>query len=621
MNVDGKLIAIIGPNEAGKSSFLKALLRINDRDPIVQTGGSQELSRGVAYGSNHSPIELTYLLEPHDLNALGNVPGTESSRWFTIQKRLGGNYYIDISPRPVRPLQPRTALVAALKKYLGKIQKEEEQNVYKPESGPLVESLINELSTDAQTLDEEITERIADLSKAFLGSGIASKIEPLQKIAKDLDVLAEEESKDLHNIAANILFNRRPEFLLFDPQELDLKSEYDLNALEANVPMALANLVNLAEMNLSQLFGLVKENDQGQIETVTRRVNERLAKVFADAWSQSKIEVVFRVSGSTLSILVGEQDSPYVKIAERSDGLRRYIALLSFMKLKATEQRPILLIDEAETHLHYDAQADLVQMLARQDLASKVIYTTHSIGCLPEDLGSGVRQVETLNDGFSRVQNWFWESGGAGFSPLLYGMGAETMAFIPIRYALIAEGAADMILLPCLLREASSRTFLGFQIVPGLSEADENRIIQLENTSSRTAFLVDADKAGKGLVKQLKRANVDKSRIFSLPDPAKEGLVIEDFVDENVYIEAMNEELHRSHGNLFKISSSDLSPANRPASVVEWCKKNKIKPPSKRAVAYRILERSSDNHIVNNNRAKGLVKMLSDLHSILGIVE
>ena len=67
-------------------------------------------------------------------------------------------------------------------------------------------------------------------------------------------------------------------------------------------------------------------------------------------------------------------------LEERSDGLRWFAALVAFAN--ALEARPIITVDEIETHLHYDAQADLIDVLAAQEFASKVIYTTHSFECL-----------------------------------------------------------------------------------------------------------------------------------------------------------------------------------------------------------------------------------------------
>jgi predicted ATP-dependent endonuclease of OLD family len=46
-------------------------------------------------------------------------------------------------------------------------------------------------------------------------------------------------------------------------------------------------------------------------------------------------------------------------------GLRWLIALHAFLAARGA-QKPILLVDEAETHLHYDAQADLIDALMNQ---------------------------------------------------------------------------------------------------------------------------------------------------------------------------------------------------------------------------------------------------------------
>ena len=115
-------------------------------------------------------------------------------------------------------------------------------------------------------------------------------------------------------------------------------------------------------------------------------------------WSQPEVTIYLRLSNYQLHILIGE-DSQFENIERRSDGLRQFVALLMFLTHKPSYSiKPILLIDEVEIHLHYDAQADLVQTLAEQEIAEKVIYTTHSIGCLPEDLGMGVRVVKQLEN-------------------------------------------------------------------------------------------------------------------------------------------------------------------------------------------------------------------------------
>ena len=60
MNVDAKVIAIVGPNEAGKSSLLEALVVLTARRVLTAGGESQDLTRGVDVPSDrpHAQCEL-----------------------------------------------------------------------------------------------------------------------------------------------------------------------------------------------------------------------------------------------------------------------------------------------------------------------------------------------------------------------------------------------------------------------------------------------------------------------------------------------------------------------------------------------------------------------------------
>jgi hypothetical protein len=133
-----------------------------------------------------------------------------------------------------------------------------------------------------------------------------------------------------------------------------------------------------------------------------------------------------------------------------------------------------------------------VQVLESQEQAAKVIYTTHSAGCLPQDLGRGIRIiVPILETDDSKVINWFWteELEGTGFSPILIGMGASALAFASTRRAVIAEGASDAILLPTLLREAAEIDRLDYQVAPGLANVDAAAVRELDLVAARVAYL------------------------------------------------------------------------------------------------------------------------------------
>jgi predicted ATP-dependent endonuclease of OLD family len=272
----------------------------------------------------------------------------------------------------------------------------------------------------------------------------------------------------------------------------------------------------------------------------------------------------------------------------------------------------VLLVDEAESHLHYDAQADLVRVFSRQQTVAKIIYTTHSAGCLPQDLGAGVRVVVPGEDGVSKLRNNFWTE-GPGFSPLLTAMGASVLAFTPTRFAVVAEGASEVIMLPSLLREATGRGDLGFQVAPGLAELTPAAVPQLDLEAARVAYVVDDDKAGRAIRKKLGRGGVPDDLIVTLGGRSS-GLVLEDMCKREAYGKAVNSEFARSHGEAIQMPETAVPAKGRPAALEAWCSQEGIEPPSKTAIAYRVLDICAEGEgIVARNRRAALVSTYREL--------
>ena len=66
INFDGKLIALVGPNEAGKSTILEAARRVGDTDPV----SIQERTRATTPDDGSTAVEALWLLEDADLEAM-----------------------------------------------------------------------------------------------------------------------------------------------------------------------------------------------------------------------------------------------------------------------------------------------------------------------------------------------------------------------------------------------------------------------------------------------------------------------------------------------------------------------------------------------------------------------
>jgi predicted ATP-dependent endonuclease of OLD family len=342
--------------------------------------------------------------------------------------------------------------------------------------------------------------------------------------------------------------------------------------------------------------------------------------------------VRLRVADNVVHVLVSMvEPGDYIGIGERSAGLRQFVALRAHIASENAGPEPILLVDEADIHLHYDAQADLIQVLNAQEEAAKVIYTTHSAGCLPPDLGTGIRIVlptkekdargDLQDTDDSKIVNWFWteEVEGTGFSPILIGMGASTFAFAAARRAVIGEGASDAILLPTLFREVTALDHLDFQVAPGLSNVSENAARELDLVAARVVHLLDGDQGGNEIENLLLRAGVPKRRILRLGG-RKETLVLEDMVDADVYLAAVNSEIARWHDDSPTMPKTKLSTARRPRSVTRWCESQvpPMAPPGRRAVAHRILEQRERATLVAAPHKARLKRLYDEIQTLLG---
>lgn len=580
----GKLTAFVGPNEAGKSSLLDALMLTNQPDEV----SSRDWPRGGATTKEHPCLELRYRLDADDVDALSGLFTRNTAIWFYLEMDHGGRTSCWTEPLLRRPPAVRRKAAVALNRYSGTRSAQSLQRTGDDEGVGTMLDVVSALVVNEADLDEDsahVVDALASSLEQFSGLGARAASALREWLTEELMERPDER-------AADILFSRRPKFAWFGDAERTLASDYNLPDVADDPPAALSNLARLAGLDLQRLHTAVATADAGLTESLTEAANARLRTVFEDAWLQSPTFLRLKQDGQTLRLLVSIEGGGFSSIAERSDGLRTFAALTAFGALRDSRTNGvILLIDEAERHLHYDAQADLIRMLERQEVADQVLYTTHSAGCLPLDLGTGVRPVIPVPErpGSSRLANNFWTE-GPGFMPLLLAMGAGAAAFTPSRYAVLTEGATEMLLLPSLMREATGRDQLHYQVAPGIAEATNEQLRTLDLEGARVAYLVDGDRGGAAHAARLAAAGVPRDKIVSLGG-ATSDISLEDLLLVDVYVAALNEALVRKHGRGLRVASLNVSASvSRSKTVDAWCRKHALAPVSKAAVAAALLE-------------------------------
>jgi energy-coupling factor transporter ATP-binding protein EcfA2 len=582
LQTGGKLVALVGPNEAGKSSLLQAIALMANNDPPP----ASDLSRGE--DPSRFKIEARYFLSDDDLLAAGGI----TSRWLRLEKGLDGKRRYAFEPdRPHRDLLSRRLLLEALE--IARSNAKFRLRLDEKELLPDLDEAVTHLHSTEETFKKEEIDSIKDNISRIVDVVEIKDIAAIRKIEgllKNFEIV--EESLPPSVFAWNALNARLPQILLFDEDARSLASEYSLTALVNSVPQSLANLCRVAKLDLQNLLTVHGNGDRAAETTIEHNANDTLKERFSEDWQQSGISVAIRILDNSLLVQVVNTAKEFTSFAERSDGLRQFVALQAFTA-GASSKSQILLVDEADQKLHYDAQADLVQMLARQKVADKVIYTTHSAGCLPEDMGNGVRLARPTkaDETRSEIINRFWAENEPGFAPLLFGMGASTLAFFPTRNAVMVEGAADMLLLPTMFREALGTEVLGFQFVPGLSSSldDFGFHAPAIGIPSDILYLTDADGGGTKIRDHLIKQGVPKDRVFLMGTKDGECEEFEDFISAEIMIESVNSYISKYYPKVKSLSSDEIGSSKRMSNLEkEFKKRTGVKLP-KIDFAYEVL--------------------------------
>ncbi|QEH94042.1 AAA family ATPase [Dermacoccus abyssi] len=426
-NVDGHTIAFIGPNESGKSSVLQGLAWLTDNDRDDPALSLREQNRRTRPDSDTLVVRARYRLDPDDLEALRDLNIDPSAPIdaktvtdFRFSRRKDGGHVTGVFTTVTRNRVPFAKAFDALSKV--ELARTDARDLLDEHDVEDLEAVIREAQVAIDPDDLEWnTERVAGCQDAL--TRFQSAIEQISqidvrsaKLTKKFGAMPRRPSglfraaaeagelADPTDSMRGLLARRVPKFVLFSDDDRDLAESYNLSdeAVRSQPPAPLRNLLTVAGTTAEEVWSAIVSGDPATMRTLGRRMNETLSSRLEPMWTQSKLTIELALNqGGILEVNIHELDSPdftVTPIAERSDGLRTFLGLVCFLIAADLEIPPVLMIDEAERNLHYDAQADLVRVLTRELQVHKVIYTTHSPGCLPLDLGTGIRVVARRPD-------------------------------------------------------------------------------------------------------------------------------------------------------------------------------------------------------------------------------
>lgn len=270
-NLDDRLIAFVGPNEAGKSSVLEGLAWMDapDSDPLP-VGMASRGQPPTQRDDNDTIIKTHFRLEPADFEALSDLQYApiDSKPTYRLWKLRSGQLVHQLDPPLVRDPRPfrdaRRALGRAPKAIADALAVADEVlDLGKPEelspARALYESCTSMLESPDRRASKDEVEQLRRFS-AWLEELGSSESKPTlvaaaAAVGRVADVLAIAHPNDA---ALAILDKRRPLFREFHRKDRDLESEVDITDESRELSAPFGRVLALAgtdESHLRQVWG------------------------------------------------------------------------------------------------------------------------------------------------------------------------------------------------------------------------------------------------------------------------------------------------------------------------------------------------------------------------------
>jgi energy-coupling factor transporter ATP-binding protein EcfA2 len=387
IEIESDVTALVGKNESGKTTVLKALHRLNPANgdarkfDLVTEYPRWRLARDRRNNpqlENTRPVTAEFAVDPEDIDALSDMlpaPLLDSSK-ILAARSYADAYYIWVET----DLADVIAAVGA------------DASVSDDDVAELSEeSDLDAAIAKAKELAKELKPAAAARAKALAGF---PAIAETYRYHVDASALSEQEQRDA--IAA-----RLPQFFYFSnysvlPGETDLtalaqkvEQEGALNEQERTVLSLLAHAGVAPDDFLDSNYDSRKAELQAAAVDLSRevfrywRVNTDLDVVFGD----DNVAVIERpnnvpVNHRILKIELrdGRHGNVETNFATRSTGFQWFFSFFAaFSEYLHTSSPVVVLLDEPGTSLHGEAQKDFVDYIFNELGASKqTLYTTHS---------------------------------------------------------------------------------------------------------------------------------------------------------------------------------------------------------------------------------------------------
>lgn len=572
---------LVGKNESGKTSVLKALERVNSTDAGIRRKFDRERdwprNRYDEYDPGAVAVRTHWEIDTTDRAVIEERLGTgavkQKTFWDTLHYDGGGTCAITLDEAAVRQYLYHAAGVD---------------------------------DTERAQLDAEVA-----LNKlaAYI---TAQKLQTSPRVQNLLAKLQTFRDSDPAHAAIDILIERMPKILYFDSYD-KMSGKVPLTRLKTDIQHKRVTrtdniflmFLEYAGSTLDELSNIKKaETLFAKFEGVSNTITGKIFKY----WRQNRhLEVKFTQNPALPddppplnegiifhTRIYNRLHGVTVEFDDRSAGFTWFFSfLIQFSLVKKKYGNVIILLDEPGLNLHGKAQADLLRFINEQLKPNhQVIYTTHSPFMVPANNLGAVRTVEDVliegkDDELPQVLGT-----KVGFDilktdrdtvfPLQGALGYEISQSLFISpNTLLVEGPSDILYLQIVTHELQRRKRQGLDtrwtLCPAGGVDKVSAFISLfSGNKLNIAVLTDYAHGQKAKVEGLRKSDIlAKGRVFTATDFAGQAEAdIEDILGAELFVELVNAMYGLSGAAQLSVAALPATPTRVVARVEDFLRPN-----------------------------------------------
>ena len=582
------IAVIVGKNESGKTSLLKALWKLN---PFDESGYliDREWPRGRRKEKSPDKIVCTAIFsfsaeESAQLAALHDTAQGITS--VEVSRNYAGRWFYAFQPSAPDREHPQEWVIQIAEEKLEPDAgfSDHFKNQYRPQ--------LDEFLANAKEGGEG-SKYILENAKAFKAK-LPQWVYPhhpqhqqdqvhIAALNKRFDDLVADITATPIRKAADLAHSWLPTFIYMDDHkafqgsaQLDALQERKKQKKSTSEDETVELIMEMAGLDLDEEVAKGKTPDREQRILDMNDASQTLTNLISSRWKQKKYEVVFQADGQHLLTFVKDEGTKaLVPLEERSKGFQWFFSFdMTFMyETDGKFSNAIILLDEPGLHLHAAAQRDLLERMKAYAESNQLIYTTHLPFMIDFTSLDNIWVAEEIPEkGSVTHKNWAIADKDARFTlQAALGLSWSQSLFVG-QYNLVVEGVTDF----WALSSMSEMLKAG-----GMAGLDDDLVITPAGGASKVAYvgtilsgqelnvcvLLDADPEGQAAYDQLVKQWILDAKLVLMLDKVvsimpKRG-TLEDLFDRAYYLS----QVHAAYTK--ELAGTPLALATRDAGVVE----------------------------------------------------